>query len=167
MDEVCYPYMAEDGLYCDYEILSDGLSSYCGLVLSIAAKEGYPEEIQDVFQWLTAMSLHMNGSLRGNLAVEAEDLDKLYELHYFYKEKIDIGGFTLPTGSYLSCQINMLRYKTKELVRLLNKIHKDQEEVPAILFSFSNLMANFLYVLSCYNNKIDQFDNKTFISKSY
>ena len=159
--------MGEDGPYCDYEILTDGLSSYFGLTLAIAIKEDYPKDISDILEWLTEMSLHMNGSLRGKLAVEAQDLDKLYEMYYFYKDKIDIRGFTLPTGSHLSCQVNILRYKTKELVRLLNKIDKAQGQVPQILFSFSNLLANFLYVLSCYINILDKFDNKVFVSKSY
>ena len=159
--------MGEDGLYCDYEILTDGLSSYFGLTLSISLREEYPKEISDILEWLTEMSLHMNGSLRGKLAVGAKDLDKLYEMYYFYKDKIDISGFTLPAGSHLSCQINILRYKTKELVRLLNKIEKVQGPVAKILFSFSNLLANFLYVLSCYINILDEFDNKAFISKSY
>lgn len=159
--------MGEDGLYCDYEILTDGLSSYFGLTLSISVKEEYPKEISHILEWLTEMSLHMNGSLRGNLAVESKDLDKLYEIYHFYKNKINIKGFTLPVGSHLSCQINILRYKTKELVRLLNKIEKVQGEVAKILFSFSNLLANFLYVLSCYINILDKFENKPFISKSY
>lgn len=159
--------MKEDGLFCDYEVLTDGLSSYLGLILSISLKEDYPKEISDCLEWLTEMSLHINGSLRGNLAVEAEDLDKLYEMYYFYKDKINVGGFTLPTGSYLSCQINIVRYKAKEVVRLLNKIDKVQSKVPEILFSFTNLLANFLYVLSCYINILDKCENKTFTSKSY
>lgn len=159
--------MAEDGLFCDYEVLSDGLSSYFGLVLAIGKERGYPEEICDILEWLTEMSLHLNGSLRGNLAIYPEDLDKLYKIYYFYKDKIDIKGFTLPIGSYFSCQINILRFKSKELVRLLNKIDRTQTKVPQILFSFSNLLANFLYVLSCYVNLLDNFQNKSFISKSY
>ena len=167
IDEISYPFMSEDGLFCDYEILTDGLSNYFGLTLSIALKEDYPKEISDILEWLTEMSLHMNGSLRGKLAVEKADLDKLYAIYYLYKEKIDIKGFTLPSGSYLACQINIVRYKAKETVRLLNKIEEVESKVPDILFSFSNLLANFLYVLSCYINILDNYENKPFTSKSY
>mgnify|MGYP006278918551 CR=1 FL=1 len=80
---------------------------------------------------------------------------------------LHINGFTLPTGSYLSCQINIARYKCKELVRLLNKTNKKEKEVEDILFSFTNLMENLLYVLSIFVNKIDEKQNRKFISKSY
>ncbi|GFN34388.1 hypothetical protein [Tepidimicrobium xylanilyticum] len=159
--------MDEEGLFCDFEILSDGISSYFGLSLAIARDRAYPDDICNILEWLAEMSLHVNGSLRGKLAVEQKDLDRLYEIYYFYKDKIQIEGFTLPVGSYLSCHLNVLRYKTKELVRLLHKIDQQQEKVPKILFSFTNLLANFLYVLSCYINFLDRMENKPFISKSY
>lgn len=159
--------MDEEGLLCDYEVLTDGISSYFGLALAIGRERGYPEDICSILEWLTEAILHVNGSLRGKLAICEEDLRKLYEAYYFYKYRIDNNGFTLPTGSYFSCIINILRYKTKELVRMLNRIHKEEEEVPDILFSFTNLLANFLYVLSLYINKLDGIDNKPFISRSY
>lgn len=167
LDETCYTFMKEDGMFCDYEVLSDGLSSYLGLTYSISKEKSYPSDLSQCLLWLTEMALHLNGSLRGKLAITKEDLDKLYELYYDYKGKIDIKGFTLPTGSYLACQVNLARHKAKEVVRLLNKIHKEQSAVPDIVFSFSNLLANFLFVLSCYVNELDNEENITFISKSY
>jgi len=166
MDFVCYTYMDEERLLCDYEILTDGISSYFGLALSIGRERGYPEDICNILEWLTEAILHVNGSLRGKLAINEEDLDKLYNLYKQYKSKINVSGFTLPTGSYFSCVINVLRYKTKELVRLLNIIHRERE-IPEILFSFTNLLANFLHVLSVYINNLDGVETKPFISKSY
>jgi len=167
LDEICYPFMNEDGLYCDYEILSDGLSSYLGLLYSISKERDYPEDLSECLLWLTEMVLHLDGSLRGKLAISEIDLKDLYSFYYKYKNEIHISGFTLPTGSYLACQINIARYKSKELVRLLNKINKLQCPVPDIIFSFANLLANFLFVLSCYVNDLDNEKNISFTSKSY
>jgi len=105
--------------------------------------------------------------VRGKLAIFKEDLDKLYELYDYYKSEVKVSGFTLPTGSYLASQINIARYKSKEVVRLLNKINKNEKKIEDIIFSFTNLMANLLYVMSCYVNKLDKKENKDFISKSY
>jgi cob(I)alamin adenosyltransferase len=166
-DEVCYTFMPEKSMFCDFEVLTDGLSSYLGLVHSIAKQENYPRNLQEDVLWLCEMSLHVNGSLRGKLAVEKEDLEKLHKLYQEYQADIKIKHFTLPTGSYLSCQINIARHKAKEVVRLLNKIHREEKEVPSILFSFTNLLANFLYILSLYVNILDKEENKLFTSKSY
>ena len=166
-DEICYPFMEEQGMFCDYEILTDGLSSYLGLVLSIAKERKYPEGLLGIFQWLTEMALHLNGSLRGKLAVEKEDLEKLHKIYDYYKSLKEVKNFTIPTGSYLSAQVNICRYKTKEVVRLLNKINKEEKDLPAILFSFTNLMANLLFILSIYINDLDKEENQVFRSKSY
>ncbi|MBS4539036.1 hypothetical protein GOQ27_11225 [Clostridium sp. D2Q-11] len=166
-DEICYPFMPEDSIFCDHEILCDGLSSYLALTLSIAEERDYPERLQQDLLWLCEMALHVNGSVRGKLAIFKEDLDKLYELYDYYKSEVKVSGFTLPTGSYLASQINIARYKSKEVVRLLNKINKNEKKIEDILFSFTNLMANLLYVMSCYVNKLDKKENKEFISKSY
>lgn len=166
-DEICYPFMDEEQMFCDYEILTDGLSSYLGLALSIAKERNYPKDIQVNLNWLMEMALHLNGSLRGNLAVDDEDLERLYEIYYYYKDQAEVKVFTLPTGSYLSSQINISRYKTKEVVRLLNKIDRQQEKVPALLFSFTNLLANLLFILSLHINDLDQEENRIFKSKSY
>lgn len=167
LDEICYPYMPEESMLCDHEVLTDGLASYLGLVLSIAHERKYPEKLCADLEWMTEMTLHLNGSLRGKLAIFKEDLDKLYEVYYYYRNNVKINGFTLPTGSYLSCQINIARHKSKEAVRLLNRINREEIEVPQILFAFSNLLANLLFVLSCYVNELDRMENKPFISKSY
>jgi cob(I)alamin adenosyltransferase len=166
-DEICYPFTGEDGMFCDYEIMTDGLSSYLGLLLSIAKERNYPVKLSGDLEWLTEMAVHMNGSIRGKLAVTSEDLDKLYKIYNYYKDRINIKGFTLPTGSYMACQCNIARHKAKEVVRLLNKINKEQSPVPDIIFSFSNLLANLMFVLSCYVNDLDKVENKPFISKSY
>ena len=166
-DEICYPFMEEEQMFCDYEILTDGLSSYLGLALSIAKERNYPGDMIENLQWLTEMALHLNGSLRGKLAVGEKDLEKLYEIYYHYKELAEVKAFILPTGSYLSSHINISRYKTKEVVRLLNKIDREQKRVPAILFSFTNLLANLLFILSLHINDLDQVENEVFQSKSY
>ncbi len=167
LDEICYPFMSEESMLCDHEVLTDGLASYLGLILSIAQERKYPEKLCTDLEWLTEMVLHLNGSLRGRLAIFKEDLDRLYEVYYYYRNNIKVGGFTLPTGSYMSCQINIARHKAKEVVRLFNKINREETEVPQILFSFSNLLANLLFVLSCYVNDLDRMENKPFVSKSY
>lgn len=166
-DEVCYTFMPEESMFCDFEVLTDGLSSYLGLVLSIAQEREYPKPFQEDLLWLCEMTLHVNGSLRGKLAVNKEDLEKLHKMYKLYNSEINIKHFTLPTGSYLSCQINVTRHKAKEVVRLLNKINREEKEVAPILFSFTNLLANLLYVMSLYINNLDHVDNKVFISKSY
>lgn len=48
-DEICYPFTEDDSMFCDYEILSDGLSSYLGLILSIAEKKDILKNFNKIY----------------------------------------------------------------------------------------------------------------------
>lgn len=165
--EISYPFMDEDGLLCDYEILTDGLSSYLGLALSKARTGDYPQRVLDDLRWLSEKVLHLNGSIRGKLAIDQSDLAQLNQKYDYYKEKVYHKSFTLPGGDILAAQIDICRYKSKEVVRLLNKLKKEEVKIEAIILSFANIMANLLYLMGLYINDFVGIRQEKFQSKSY
>ena len=70
---MCYPYLKETSLKCDYEIETDSLASHIGYAFSKATK--YPE-MQIQLKWLCEMAYHLNGSIRGETAVTSTDIKK-------------------------------------------------------------------------------------------
>ncbi len=160
-DEICYPFMAEEGMFCDYEILTDGLSSQLGLCHAHAGevKDG---RLGEDLLWLVEMALHLNGSVRGKLAVEEADLDRLHGMYDCYRSLVP-KAFTLPVGTVLSCELHLARHRAKEVVRMLHRI----EGAPAIIIRFSGLLANLLYAMSCYVESQAEADLPVFTSKSY
>ena len=165
--EISYPFMDEDSLLCDYEILTDGLSSYLGLALSKARSGDYPKRVSEDLKWLIEKVLHLNGSVRGQLAIEQSDLDWLNQKYDYYKDKVEYNSFTLPGGDILAAQIDICRYKSKEVVRLLNRLKQANIEVDDIILAFANILANQLYLMSLYINDFKEIRQEKFQSKSY
>ena len=74
-DEVCYPFICEISYLCDFEVTTDEL---CGLIGS--ALESTPAEFADLREDLDRiqpLAFHINGSIRGKLAVDEADMDRL------------------------------------------------------------------------------------------
>jgi len=159
--------MNEDGLLCDYEILTDGLSSHLGLALSRARIGAYPDSILEDLRWLIEMVLHLNGSVRGNLAIDQSDLTKINKKYDYYNKKVEYNSFTLPGGDVLAAQLDICRYKSKEVVRLLNKLKKEDINIDEKILSFANILANLLYLISLYINDFMGIKQEKFKSKSY
>ena len=78
---LCYPYMRETSCMVDFEIRTDSLAARIGLAASLT--QTYSEVYADLMH-LAKMAYHLNGSVRGQLAITEEDLKWLCEIYDFY-----------------------------------------------------------------------------------
>lgn len=163
IDLISYPFLNEDFGSVDHEVLSDFLSSVLGKILSMNTP------LYDETFWLMEMSLHLNGSVRGKLAITNEDIEKGLLIMSKYKElnKDRLSGFVMPTGCPLSCEYHIARGEAKKVCRNLYLIKKHGVDVPEILIDFANLMTNLLFVFSLEANRVNNVDEIEFKSKSY
>lgn len=163
IDLISYPFLNEDFGAVDHEVLSDFLSSILGKILSMDTPL-YEETF-----WLMEMSLHLNGSIRGNLAITQEDVEKGLFILNKYKNlnKERLNGFVMPTGTNIACEYHVARGEAKKVCRNLYLIKKNGVNVPEILIDFANLMTNLLFVFSLEVNRINNINEIPFISKSY
>src|SRR5690606_26893001 len=69
-DEVCYPFIQDASVLCDFEVVTDEL---CGHIGEIIDRMPYDDLRADLEQ-LQPLAFHANGSIRGRLAVEETDL---------------------------------------------------------------------------------------------
>ncbi|MGB1320952.1 MAG: ATP:cob(I)alamin adenosyltransferase [Vibrio gallaecicus] len=165
-DEFCYPFIYEDSPICDFEILSDELCCRVGLVLTMSLGE----KVRDVLERLQPNIYHLNGSVRGKLAITESDLAELKADYHSIRDQLEGGfkGFVLPGGHEVSSELHLARCQAKKVVRALVMIEHSGKKSPApILFKYSNLIANTLYALASLTNHLHQVEEVEFVSKSY
>ncbi len=156
-----YSYLTEESMQCDYEILTDEVSSLLGVA------NNFCEHIKELNQ-LNYYMYHLNGSIRGKCAITKEDFDVLLELYDTYLEKVgSINYFILPTGTKGGSILHVIRSKIKAVVRIAYKINANEKEVKQIVLDSLNLMSNLVFMMSCYENKMSNHQEIEFVSKSY
>ncbi|MGM9923836.1 MAG: hypothetical protein ACI35R_06265 [Bacillus sp. (in: firmicutes)] len=162
---MCYPYMRESASTVDYEIQTDSLATQIGLAASLTKE--YTALNSDLL-YLTKMAYHLNGSARGNVAITAEDLQRLSDMYDSYLEEVkeSIETFVLPQGTIAACVLHTCRSEAKKSVRALHKVSLEKK-VDKRLFDYAHLLANVLFVMAVYVNKQENVAEIPFISKSY
>lgn len=163
IDLISYPFLNEEFGCTDHEVLSDFLSSVLGRILAI----GTP--LYDETFWLMEMTLHLNGSVRGKLAITDKDIQKGLDLMKKYKElnQDRLNGFVLPTGCIVAAEYHVARGESKKVTRNLHLMKTKGIKVPEIVLDFANLMTNLLFVFSLEVNRLNGVEEIPFISKSY
>ena len=163
----CYPFMREKAYTVDFEIRTDSLTTHIGMALTVVKKEAVEVVAQDLYTILP-MAYHVNGSVRGKLAVSEEDLAWLSARYDFYVSyvKEEIQSFVLPQGTEAATALHVCRSEAKKSYRILHKV-SDEKEVPTILFDYLGLLANVFFVMAVYMNKQAGIAEIPFVSKSY
>ena len=159
--------MREKSCLVDYEIRTDSLTTRIGTVLPILRE--YPNcPVLTDLQKIQPLAYHLNGSVRGKLAVTEEELNWLSTRYDYYIEEVGdtIKQFLLPQGSEVGALLHICRSEAKKSYRALHKV-SEEREVPEILFDFLGLLANVFFVMAVYMNRLDNVEEIPFISKSY
>lgn len=167
LDEICYPFIHETAFLCDYEVLTDELSTLIGMALS-----SMPDAMSDVrvdLEQLQPLSFHANGSIRGRMALKEEDLDWLKARLNYYKHEVAerTEGFILPRGGLAVAQLHQARSVSKKAIRALVRVEAEGTPVGDILPRFFNICCNFFFVLTqVVNQRLGVFEPE-FVSLSY
>lgn len=164
----CYPFMREASCLVDYEIRTDSLTTRIGEALSVVEKYAQLTHVAEVLHKLHPLAYHVNGSVRGRLAITADDLAWLDQIYDAYVEKAGeiIHQFVLPGGHETAARLHSCRSEAKKSYRALHKV-SEERDVPDILFQFLGELANVLFVLAVECNQVMGVAEKPFISKSY
>lgn len=177
LDELCYPFIYEDSLLCDYEILTDDLARMVGWAINDLKNliKDFPESndlknLEIELNWLLEICYHLNGSIRGKLAIFDEDYKQLLDYYKATKDKTKsaINGFVLPGGVSPVGILNKCSSMSKQTIRLMILINnKEQKEVPEILPKFANVLCNYFFTSTILINQVTGFKETPFVSKSY
>jgi cob(I)alamin adenosyltransferase len=167
LDELCYPFIYETSWLCDYEVATDELCSQIGFVLSVLP-EGFDDLAEDLDR-LQPLAFHLNGSIRGRLAVDESDIAWLRErLSHYKAETRDLApGFVLPRGPAPVPQLHLARSSAKKAIRLMVRLEQEGVAVPEVLPRLANVMCNFFFVLTRVINQRLGVAEISFLSRSY
>ncbi|MDR1889087.1 MAG: hypothetical protein LBQ81_06910 [Zoogloeaceae bacterium] len=169
-DELCYSFIYEPSILCDYEVVTDELCSLIGGAFSLLHGEGgiKTDDIAADLDRLQPLAFHLNGSIRGRMAVEEADIIWLQgRLSHYYAEIGPFKGFVLPRGDTPVPQLNQARSAAKKAIRLMVRVEEEGRAVPPELPRLANLMCNFLFALTQVINRRRGFEETPFVSKSY
>lgn len=166
-DEICYPFIYEQSHLCDFEVITDELCAHIGAILS-----ALPAEMGDLYQdleTLQPLAFHINGSIRGRLAVTEQDLDWVKaRLHHYSEEVKDTRHtFVLPRGQAPVAQLNLARSACKKAIRALVRVDQEGIEVPMLVPRMCNALCNLFFIMTLVVNQRRGEKEVAFISKSY
>ncbi len=167
LDEVCYPFIHESGPLCDFEVITDELCGNIGAAIS-----GAPADCKDIREdlaMLQPLAFHLNGSLRGRLAVTEEDLDWAKQRLADYRDEAAgrAAGFVLPRGEMPVPFLNLSRSGAKKAIRQMVRIEESGHEVPDVLPRFCNILCNLFFAMILVINQRRNTTEVPFVSKSY
>lgn len=164
----CYPFMREKISLVDFEIRTDSLTTRIGAVLPTLLDDNKAKIVLEDLRIIHPMAYHVNGSVRGKLAVTEEDLYWLSTRYDFYVSHVEekIQQFVLPQGVESAARLHICRSEAKKSYRALHKV-SEEREVPEILFDYLGLLANVFFVMAVYINQQHHHEELPFESKSY
>jgi len=168
IDEVCYPFIYETSLKCDYEIHTDAMCRQLGGILD-QIPEGL-SELRDELEELQPMIYHLNGSIRGKCALSEDDLNWLLERYRAHRDAVAdcLSGFVLPRGAAPVPQLNAISSASKVAIRLMVRLHESEGlEIPDVLHRFCNVLCNYFFTLTLVINQHRGLKEIPFESESY
>ena len=174
---LAYPFLTDDAadLKCDFEILTDEISSMIGLLgslLNARDRAADPCLARDL-STINELMYHINPSLRTRVAVTNEELQWLYGKTESLQKAVEglpkagSSAFFLPRGCTQAAMSHVIRVKCKALVRLLSRYEQQGNNVDKILFDFANLYSGYFFSLALWFNKIHDEKEYSFKSRVY
>lgn len=162
-----YPFLYDkpEDLRCDFEIFTDEITSYIGLMKSFVQNK----EIEAELEKMGMLMYHINPALRMKTEIYPHEMDWLFERCRVYTEELrnKFDKFVLPQGSKSASYSHVIRTKCKALVRLLHRYRENDQNVDDVLFDFANLSSQYFFLLSLKLNDIEGVDEIEFASRSY
>lgn len=161
-----YPFLCDeiDDLRCDFEIATDEISSYIGLLASIV-----DDSLKQELLTICDLVYHINPSLRTKVTVTLEELEWLEHVGTIVKDKSQerCKRFVVTQGCTSACYSHILRAKCKGVVRLLYRHNQQGNLVPPLVYDFLNLLSGYFFYLALYLNELSNVDEIDYISRNY
>ncbi len=165
--ELCYPFIHETSCLCDFEMITDELCALIGMAYS-----AMPPEMADVaadLDQLQPLAFHVNGSIRGKLAVEEADVQ--WALSRLWHYQAELGErqhtFILPRGTTPVPQLHLARSCAKKAIRALVRVEQEGRTIPDVLPRMCNVMCNLFFLMTLVVNRRRGLEEVPFTSKSY
>jgi len=167
LDEVCYPFIHETSPLCDFEVITDELCGHIGAAISLTPD--HAADIRADLEALQPLAFHLNGSIRGRLAITESDIDWAKARLGHYRSEADgrATGFVLPRGDMPVPFLNLARSGSKKAIRQVVRLEEANIAVPEVLPRLCNVLCNLFFAMILVINARRGLEEVTFTSKSY
>ena len=167
IDELCYSFIYDTSWLCDFEVATDELCGHIGMS-QVAMQHEMPDLAADL-NILQPLIFHANGSVRGQLALNEEDVEWLKGCLNRYRQEVDgaVRGFVLPRGDLPIPYLHLARSASKKAIRALVRVEQEGREVPSIVVRFCNVVCNALFAMTLVINHRRKIKEVPFVSLSY
>jgi cob(I)alamin adenosyltransferase len=166
-DEVCYPFIHQTSYLCDFEVVTDEWCTLIGMAYSAIPSEW--TDMADDLDRIQPLAFHVNGSIRGKLAVEEVDVQWVLERMQHYRKELGEREhvFVLPRGTAPVPQLHQARSNAKKAIRAMVRVEQEGREVPAVLPRLCNALCNLFFLMTLAVNLRRGVQEVAFVSKSY
>lgn len=166
-DEVCYPFMHETSCLCDFEVVTDEWCTLIGMALS-ATSADFADIAADLDR-IQPLAFHVNGSIRGKLAIEEADVQFVLERIGHYRQILGerAHAFLLPRGAAPVPQLHQARSAAKKALRAMVRVEQEGRAVPDVLPRICNALCNLFFLMTLVVNARRGMQEVPFVSKSY
>ena len=160
-----YPFLSDEGddLRCDFELLTDEMTSMTGLLRA----QVEDKDLRSELQWVGELIYHINPTLRTRMTVTGEEVARLAAAEERLRAECGVRGFVLPQGCEAACTAHLLRVKGKCLVRLLYRHMRQGHDVPDLLVDVCNLLSGYFFLLALKLNALSGTPEIPFVSRNY
>ena len=160
-----YPFLSDesDDLRCDFELLTDELTSAAGLLRAQVADEALREELL----WVAEIIYHINPTLRTRLTVTEEETARLAAAVERLQGECGVRGFVLPQGCSAACIAHLLRVRSKCLVRLVYRHMRQGNPAEPRLVDLCNLLSGYYFALALKLNVLAGVKETPYVSRNY
>jgi ATP:cob(I)alamin adenosyltransferase len=174
---LAYSFLYDDpaDLRCDFEILTDEISSMIGFLRSLTEDSVTREDLCK----LNELIYHVNPTLRTRTTITMEELEWLHgrveKLQKEIKDSFDTAAtpkktvprFVVPQGCTAAAYSHIIRNKCKAAVRLLYRHQQQGNKIGDIVFDFVNLSSGYFFSLALKLNKDQNAEEREFLSRVY
>lgn len=158
---MAYPFLKEESRMCDYEVATDELTSMIGYAIHLVK---HVDELPDMVEVI----YHLNGSIRGQLAIDESDLGFWNAVYDRYVGLVgEIHYFVLPMGCLGASYLHILRSKIKSVLRIAYAIDREEKKVSPLILDLLNVLSNLLFYMCLHENACEGVTEVKFGSKSY
>ncbi len=162
-----YPFLADasEDLRCDFELLTDEISSLTGLLAAKVEDESLRQELLRIDE----LVYHANPTLRTRFTITQEEIDWLKERTRQLQSEAagDVHRFVLPCGCEAAALAHILRVKGKMLVRLIYRHMEQGVRGEEGLLDFCNLLSGYFFGIALLLNRWSKTPERDFVSRNY
>lgn len=163
-----YPFLADpsEDYRCDFEIMTDRLSSMTGILAAMCQEETIRAELLRIDELI----YHLNPSLRTKTTITEEEVQWLHQRVEELKKEGEnrFQSFcVLPQGSVRGSLAHVIRADCKALVRLLHRHEQQGHETDHRVIDFANLLSGYFFGMAVWLNGLDQVEECPFKSRNY